>query len=140
MSTHETIRALQRHPSGWLAAALLCLGTLSTMACHGSSSSPATPAVLSAHGTLGFSCQLDCSFSGEATNSGLGCADNVRGITRLLDDDGREIAREDWSLDPSRKIRPSETFLYQDCCFSLTEVNAMSSYKTDIFWNAVSCP
>lgn len=140
MHVHRSTGSSRPSLCGKLAAvALLLAGTLIPVACGGGSSPP-PPAVLAAHGSLGFSCQLDdCTFSGEATNNGAGCADNVRGITRLLDSSGGEIAREDWSLSPSRQIQAGETFLYQDCCFSLTEVSSMSSYQTDVFWNNVSC-
>lgn len=132
--------AAPRWLSRFALSAALTIAALAGVACDGDSSpAPPPPALLVAHGELGFSCNIDCSFQGQATNNGAGCADTVRGITRLLDSNGDEIDSEDWDLDPARRIQPGETFLYQECCFSFTQMSAMSSYETEIFWNNLPC-
>ena len=112
-------------------------GVLATVAC--SSTEPSQRAFLQADDGLEFNCGLNCSYEGEADNRGTGCAHRVRGITRLHDGAGREIARDDWSLDPARRIGPGETFLFQGCCFTIQDVNASRSSQTQISWDDIAC-
>ena len=100
---------------------------------------PPRRAALASRGALEFSCGLNCSYEGEAFNGGDGCATRVRGITRLLRADGSELANDEWQLAPQRRIVVGEAFLYGDCCFSLSDVNNMGSYRTELFWDDASC-
>lgn len=101
---------------------------------------PASPrASLVARGALDFSCGLNCSYEGEAVNEGLGCAFNVRGVTRLRSATGALLESDFWVLPPLRRIQPGEPFHYDGCCFSVASRNAMSSYETEIEWDRISC-
>ena len=125
-----------------LAARALFAGILvAPLACDGDDyDSPMQPhASLASRGALSFSCGVNCSYEGEAVNNGAGCADNVRGITRLLASNGSELANDEWQLAPARRINAGEAFLYGDCCFSLTDRNNMGSYRTEIFWDETTC-
>ena len=88
----------------------------------------------------GATCGVGCGYEGEFFNSGLGCARNVRGITRLLRGDGTEIARDDWNLPSGQMIRVRETVIYQGCCFTPPDVALMGSYRTEISWDEADCP
>ena len=109
-------------------------------ACDDSPSGPDRDADLNPRGALDFSCGIGCGYEGEFFNSGLGCARNVRGVTRLLHGDGREISRDDWALPASEVIRIRETVIYEGCCFSPPDVALMGSYRTEIAWDETDCP
>src|SRR5688500_15449835 len=86
---------------------LILLAALVLVGCGGSSPTApkVTPAAsLAPRGNMTFSCGVDCSFEGEAVNSGPGCAVNVRGVSRLLNNANIEIGRAEWTL-PGRTIR-----------------------------------
>lgn len=119
-------------------AAVAVLG-LVAVGCDDSGTDPERTARLEATGSVDFSCGVNCSYEGEAENRGAGCARTVRGITRLFDGDGTEIARDEWSLESTRRIRVGETFLYEGCCFSVTQVNAARSTETEITWDESRC-
>lgn len=131
---------IRRNP--WLGIALLLGAPLASVAgCDGDSpSAPPRSARLESRGAIDFSCGVNCSYEGEAVNQGVGCATRVRGITRLLRADGSELSNDDWQLAPERVIGIGEAFLYGDCCFAVTDVSGMGSYRTEAFWDDVPCP
>jgi hypothetical protein len=125
----------ERSSLRWILLAAVIL--TSTAACD--STYPAQRAYLRAEGGLGYDCGVSCRYQGEARNSGTGCALRVRGVTRIHDGSGREIGRDEWSLDPARRVRQGETFLFEGCCFSLGQVNFARSSRTEISWDDTSC-
>ena len=100
---------------------------------------PILDADLEARGALEFTCGVGCEFEGEFFNSGLGCARNVRGVTRLLRGDGAEIARSNWSLPVDERIGIRESERYEGCCFTPPDVALMGSYSTEISWDETDC-
>jgi hypothetical protein len=141
------LRPKPRHASlparivpGLLGAAALALLAMGCSDDHGGPTGSSVPASIASRGQLEFACGINCSYEGEAINQGIGCARQVRGVTRLLRPDGSELDRESWSLDPGLTIRAHEAFVYEGCCFSLGDVSAMGSYETDLSWNDVPCP
>jgi hypothetical protein len=123
---------------GRTALVVLCVAL--SAGCDRRSPTATSPeADIASRGTLDFSCGVSCSYEGEAMNMGAGCAIAVRGVTRLLRPNGSEIARDEWQLEPGRRINAQESFLYGDCCFSLTDVSEMGSYTTEIFWDSAPC-
>ena len=131
----RSIPALRRSVLG------LCLaGALGfTAGCEDSTSGPDLDADLEARGALEFTCGVGCEFEGEFFNSGLGCARNVRGVTRLLRGDGAEIARSNWSLPVDERIGIRESERYEGCCFTPPDVALMGSYSTEISWDETDC-
>jgi len=99
------------------------------------------PAQLNPTGQMTFSACTDsgCPFEGEAANGGAGCAVNVRGVSRLLNQAGAETGRAEWSLPPTRRIAPGERFLYSGCCFTLAAASAPGTYHTTITWDNARC-
>jgi hypothetical protein len=84
----------------------------------------------------GCSAEAGCSYSGFVTNDGPDCASNVRGVTHLLDASGKEIAMQQWEI--LGRVRGGETS-YKGCCFSQAAVDAHSSYRTDVSFEALLC-
>lgn len=125
---------------------LLAAIVVVVLAACGGSKSPTVPQLANANivtrGQMTFSTCSNfsgCWFQGEAVNNGPGCAANVRGVSRLLNEGGTEVGRAEWSLPPSRRINAREAFLYEGCCFSLNAVNAPGTYRTDVTWDDVRC-
>lgn len=113
--------------------------------CGGSPTQP-TPAIPAAsivtRGDMSFTACVTgagCFYQGEAINNGSGCGANVRGVSRLLNAVGTEVGRADWSLTATRKINPSEAFLYDGCCFADAAIAVAATYKTDFSWDTVAC-
>jgi hypothetical protein len=128
-------------PARRLAVGALLVATIFAGGCDDDDYDPPTSprASLVARGSLDFSCGLNCSYEGEAVNEGLGCAFNVRGLTRLRSATGAVIESDSWVLPPLRRIQPGEPFHYDGCCFSVASQNAMSSYETEFEWDRISC-
>lgn len=126
-------------------ATFLCvLIAAAGIACGGNTpTQPRIPeAVLVQTGTFSFPICLAglCTYQGEARNSGNGCAANVRGVTRLLAASGAQVATDDWALDTSVRIRPSELFIYRDCCIAQSVASQQgNTYRTTFSWDNVRC-
>jgi hypothetical protein len=81
-----------------------------------------------------------CSFQGEATNSGAGCAIDVRGVTRFYNSASVQLGTTAaWTLTGSRIVRPGESFAYLTSSEDLPTVNAVSTYQTQPSWTNVAC-
>jgi hypothetical protein len=89
-------------------------------------------------GALSFpSCTAEgCTFQGSVTNDGPDCASNVRGVTHLFDEPGKEIATQSWEI-LGRLRRGDRT--YSGCCFSQAAVDAFRSYRTDVSFEPLPC-
>lgn len=125
---------------------LVVAGTMlaTLIGCSGSGPTASVlPASLFAEKELEFECpesSESCSHTGVAVNrSSVGCADNVSGVTELLDDEGEVLATDEWSLDPNRIIRPDEQFEFEGCCFRFINVMDSWNHKTDLSWTDVPC-
>ena len=131
-----------------VALAIGVFAVLVSSACSSTGpSSPSPPptvpaAALSTKGNLTFpTCSFGlCSYQGELLNAGSGCAINVRGVTRLINSAGTQIAVDDWALPSSQKVRPNETVLYGDSyAFRETDVSTVGTYRTDPSWDNTPC-
>jgi hypothetical protein len=123
------------------------LAAVSAAACGATGEPPATPtttltgspsANVHATGKLAFTCSADggCSYQGLVTNDGPDCASNVRGVTHLFDASGKEIASQAWKI--LGRLRRGDAS-YEGCCFSQAAVDAYSSYRTDVAFDALLC-
>jgi len=98
------------------------------------------PAAIASEGSLAFElCGPGgslCLFSGTARNTGTGCAENVRGVTKVVDAAGVQVgATAAWSY--LSRVRAGETFVYRECC--LSPGLAPVTYSTAISWDTVWC-
>lgn len=132
---------------------ILCVLCVTASACSGSST-PAVPtpapspapiatATLQASGQGQFlSCVAIlniCTFQGEVTNAGAGCATAVTGVTRFLNAQQQQIGSAfSWSLPGTRVVRPSEAFTYD--VISVPQNTAISTYTTQPAWTNTKCP
>jgi hypothetical protein len=80
-----------------------------------------------------------CSFVGPAVNTGVGCAINIKGSTRLLAGGDVEVGRVEWSLPAGRMVHPTETFTFESCCFTRSAVDASIGNRTTFTWDNVTC-
>jgi hypothetical protein len=81
-----------------------------------------------------------CSFQGEASNTGSGCAIAVSGVTRFYNSAHAQLGTTAaWSMPSSRMIRPGESFAYLTTSEDLSTVNAVSTYQTQPAWTNVAC-
>ena len=78
-------------------------------------------------------------FTGEATNTGRGCASNIQGSARFADTSGTTLQTVAFTYDPFKRVQPAETFPFQGCC--LTEANGRVSGQVAVTftWDNVSC-
>src|SRR3954471_23550008 len=77
--------------------------------------SPSPATTLHAMGAVEFlRCTPDggCAYQGRVLNEG-GCVKNVHGITYLLDASGREIEKQEWSI--NGRMRPKQDASFDGC-------------------------
>jgi hypothetical protein len=84
--------------------------------------------------------RLRCGFSESGKNAGPGCANQVRGMVRLVSGE-TEIAGQRWSLPSTRVLTPDEQFTYQ-VQFDATPdaIKSMTGYRTQPEWANTACP
>lgn len=81
---------------------------------------------------------LECSYSQDYQNLGLGCANNVRGKVRAYQQDTL-LETVEWWLTTSTVIQPGELFSVEDCCITSETAKIANRYTGEAFWNDVSC-
>ena len=81
-----------------------------------------------------------CDFQGEARNTGLGCADTVRGTTKLFNGSQQVGTTFSWTLESTRVIRVNEAFTYRTYVGSAVSAGSFNRYETEAAWTNVRCP
>lgn len=79
-----------------------------------------------------------CFYTQEYTNTGLGCANSLHGTIRAFQQETL-LESDNWWLETTTVIRPSESTLVEDCCFSQDAVRQRTRTVSEIFWNDVPC-
>ena len=67
---------------------------------------------------LNFDAQSGWTFEAQGENVGQGCAATVKGTARFMDASGATLQTIEFSLDPSKRVQPAETFLFQGSCLT----------------------
>lgn len=137
-------RRWQGKAAGTGLAVVITATTLLLSGCSGSGATMAIPpASLVAEGQQTFDCPMstdECAHQGEAVNrSSVGCATEVRGVTRLIGPLNEVLATSRWELDPQRVIRTRERFEYEGCCLRFLHVMDSQTHSTELFWEDVLC-
>ena len=103
-----------------------------------SPTAPSTPAAnLQAEGQPTWSClSAICRFQGEARNvSSVGCANEIRGATRLQNAAGDSLASGQWDRSYRGTVRPRATFSYFGTFSGINRPPAgVSTIETEFFW------
>lgn len=101
-----------------------------------------TPANIVASGPWSWErCGSTCEFRGEARNTGMGCAADIRGVTRLYDSQGDQIGGAiSWrgAFLPDL-VRPNEAFVYRTNTVASSVKDATQTYQSEAFWTNVRC-
>jgi hypothetical protein len=77
-----------------------------------------------------------CTFQGTVHNDGPSCA-NVRGVTRLLDQSGMELASQSWIV--NGRMRPGDEDQFTGCCFPAAAVNGHATQRTEVTASPIQC-
>lgn len=135
-----------RSSRGWT---MLILGSLLIVACSGGGgggSSPTAapmPANIVHTGVLTTTACAggQCLYSLEHRNTGAGCANTVRGVVRLMNNNGGVVQRDEWVFNPGTMIRPGEAFVVDnECCFTTKNWKKADFYTAEVSWNDFTCP
>jgi hypothetical protein len=77
-------------------------------------------------------------YQGEARNTGRGCATQVHGTIEFRHE-SMTPQTSIWTLEPTRVVRPSETFTYAGCCIEPRFGNLTLAYSVTFDWQTVAC-
>jgi len=78
-----------------------------------------------------------CQIEGTLVNDGPDCATSVRGVTHLLDADGKELTSVNWTF--GARLRPNRQEQFSGCCISEKTMQAQRSSRTDVSFEALQC-
>lgn len=81
---------------------------------------------------------LECNYSQDYRNVGMGCGNNIRGKVRAFQGDTL-LETVDWSLPTSLVIQVGEILTVEDCCITADTARAANRYFGEAFWNNVPC-
>lgn len=126
-----------------LIAALVALACGEGGGAAGAPNPPSAPAaaaniVAASNVAVGLCSGPGCSYSLDYRNDGRGCGNNVHGKVRAYQDE-TVLESDDWWLDPTEVINPSETISIEDCCFGPETVRRATRFTSETFWNNVPC-
>ena len=142
---HTSRRASVPVVVAWIVGLSLGVGCMDTMdptspTTSMQTQSQVTTPVLRATGDVTFSncgSSAGCTFTGSVISDGPGCASNIRGVTHLLDQDGKEIASQSWTI--NGRVRPGQTLTFTGCCFNSADVNRHAKQQTDVTAMTIEC-
>ena len=82
-----------------------------------------------------------CMFEETATNTGPGCATNIRGTVRFLSSSGTDLSAASWSLSPATRIVVvGEQFVYRATISGPESViSQIANYTEQFAWSSVQC-
>ncbi len=80
-------------------------------------------------------------YAGKGQNAGTGCATHVAGTVAFRDKTARVVQTSAWTLDPTRIVRPSETFDFSGCCLLRENAAAVDGGSATVAftWDNVRC-
>lgn len=75
-------------------------------------------------------------------NTGVGCAQNVRGVVKFFDQGGAQLGTSyNWSAPINiTTVRPSESFSYESGLIPIFVSSGSKTYKSEPAWDNVRCP
>jgi hypothetical protein len=88
---------------------------------------------------LNFDAQTGWTFEAHGENVGQGCAATVKGTARFMDASGVTLQTIEFSLDPGKRVRPAETFLFRGCCLTEASGRAGGTVVISFSWENVTC-
>jgi hypothetical protein len=84
--------------------------------------------------------RLRCVFTESGRNAGPGCANQVRGMVRLVAGE-TEIAGQRWALPSARVLTPDEQFTYTVQFDGAPDaIKGMTGYRAQAEWANTACP